>query len=280
MNNTVAEALRLAKKRLKDANIESWSIDSELLMCRVMGFTRIQLVTRDTQPLTPSELNQLEKLLLQRLTHEPMQYILGRAEFMGMEFAVNENTLIPRPDTEILVEKVIEEINAKKYKTLLDIGTGSGAIGISIGKYCPQVNVVAVDISQKALAVAQNNSINNRVNNITFVQGDLFENVTGNFDVIVSNPPYIETHIIDTLESQVKDFEPILALDGGADGLSFYRRITSNSSYLNKGGLLAYEIGYNQGVAVKAMLEENAFENVQIIKDLAGLDRVVIGNKI
>lgn len=280
MNNTVAEALRLAKKRLKDANIESWSIDSELLMCRVMGFTRIQLVTRDTQPLTPSELNQLEKLLLQRLTHEPMQYILGRAEFMGMEFAVNENTLIPRPDTEILVEKVIEEINAKKYKTLLDIGTGSGAIGISIGKYCPQVNVVAVDISQKALAVAQNNSINNRVNNITFVQGDLFENVTGNFDVIVSNPPYIETHIIDTLESQVKDFEPILALDGGADGLSFYRRITSNSSYLNKGGLLAYEIGYNQGVAVKAMLEKNAFENVQIIKDLSGLDRVVIGNKI
>lgn len=277
MNNTVAAVLKNVKQRLKTAGIETWSIDSELLMCRVMGFTRIQLVTRDTQPVTQAELNKLEELLNERLTFKPMQYILGKAEFMGLEFQVNENTLIPRPDTEILVEAVIEEIRVNNYRTLLDIGTGSGAIGVSIAKYCPNIKAVAVDISEKALAVAQKNGKNNNVDNITFIQSDLFENVKGSFDVIVSNPPYIETETIDTLHKQVKAFEPVLALDGGVDGLDFYKKITMNKSYLNKNGLLAYEIGYNQGLAVKTLLESYGFEQVRVIKDLAGLDRAVLG---
>lgn len=280
MNNTVADVLRLTKTKLKENCIESWSIDADLLMCKVMGFSRIQLVTKDTQELTLEQLNQLNELICERLTHKPMQYILGKAEFMGLEFEVNEATLIPRADTEILVETVINEIKKNNYKTVLDIGTGSGAIGISVAKYCCDTQVVAVDISNKALQTAKRNAIINNVKNITFIESNLFENIKGSFDVVVSNPPYIEADVIKTLDSQVKDFEPLLALDGGKDGLDFYRIITQNPEYINANGTLAYEIGYNQGLAVSQLLKENGFENIEIIKDLAGLDRVVTGKKI
>lgn len=269
---TVKQALKSVKDSLKKANIDTWSIDGDLLVMEAAGLSRMQLVTRDDSVFTAEQEQKLETLLEKRLTYMPMQYILGRCEFMGLMFSVNENVLIPRPDTEILVEKVLEY----KPKTVLDIGTGSGAIAVSVAKY-GEAEVTAVDISRKALETAAKNAAANGVE-IKFVKSDIFENTEGSFDAIVSNPPYIVSGVIPTLDAQVKDFEPMLALDGGADGLDFYRRITDNAKkHLNKNGLLAFEIGYDQGESVSALMRGAGFADVAITKDLAGLDRVVIG---
>ncbi len=269
---TVKEILFDTKKRLRESGDETWGIDADLLVMRALGLTRMQLVTRDTDEVSSENTAALEKLLQKRLSNMPMQYILGSCEFMGLEFKVNENVLIPRPDTEILVEEVLKHRPA----SALDIGTGSGAIAVSLAKYGVK-SVVACDISQKALETAEQNAKNNNVD-IKFIKSDLFLNISGKFDAVVSNPPYIVKSVIPTLMPQVKDYEPLTALDGGIDGLDFYRRITADAqNYLNNGGLLAFEIGYDQGESVSALMRENGFTNIGVIKDLAGLDRVVTG---
>lgn len=209
-----------------------------------------------------------------RATHYPLEYILGKQEFMGLEFIVNENVLIPRQDTEILVEKVL---SLCKEKTVLDMCTGSGCIAISIAKLGNPKNTTAVDISIGALAVAGQNVEANAVS-VQLIESNLFENVSGTYDMIVSNPPYIESEVIETLMPEVREFEPRLALDGTEDGLYFYRKISKEApGFLNEGGEIFFEIGYNQGAAVKNMLLEAGFENIQVWKDLAGLDRIVYG---
>lgn len=272
------ELLKELKRVFADAGIDSSRIDSELIVMEALGFTRVQLITREDYELTAQELKRVSEMKERRLKFEPMQYILGHCEFMGLDFSLNESTLIPRPDTECLVERVMEYIKLNSAKTVLDIGTGSGAIAVSLAALA-DVFCVGCDISKNALKMAAYNGEKNGVKAKTkFVQSDVFENIEGEFDIIVSNPPYIESNVISTLSPQVKDFEPVGALDGGSDGLKFYRKIAAEAKkYLKYGGLLAFEIGYNQGDAVKNIMEAQGFADVSVGKDLAGLDRTVLG---
>ena len=210
----------------------------------------------------------------------PSQYIVGKCEFMGYDFFVDENVLIPRADTEVLVEKVLEFSAKNKFKNILDMCTGSGCIAISLVLNGIE-KAAGADISQGALNIAEKNAEYNDVKNKTeFIHSDLFENIEGVFDAIVSNPPYIPKEDIKSLMREVKDHEHLSALDGGDDGLDFYREITKQSrKYLKDGGMLFYEIGYNQSEDLHKIMEENGFEKVTTVKDYAGLDRVVFGTK-
>ncbi len=227
--------------------------------------------------ITESEMKEIEEIVLRRKAGEPLQYILGETEFMGMVFKVNEQTLIPRADTETLVETVIDKIGNDKVR-VIDIGTGSGCIGISIAKKCPNAEVTLLDYSDAILAVAEENAALNGVN-VKLVKCDILEEMPeGEFDVIVSNPPYIETDTIFSLDNIVTSYEPPEALDGGFDGLMFYRRIVEEvaEEILADDGLIAFEIGYNQGESVSEILDEADYSGIKVIHDPCGNDRVVI----
>lgn len=278
MDNKIKNILIEYKKILKENNFDTYSLDVEVLLMEVTGFTKTQLYLNTEYVLKPKEYENFKNFFNRRLKNEPIAYIIGRCEFMGMDFWLNNHTLIPRPDTEILVEKAIEIINQNNFKNVLDIGTGSGAIAISLAKYC-NTSVTALDINDKALEMAKKNALLNKIENIDFIQSNIFENVNNKYDVIVSNPPYIKTEDIKSLDENVKDYEPILALDGGKSGLIFYEEITNNAiKYLNKGGYLMFEIGYDQAQDVKSIMENNKFYNITILKDLSGLDRVIFAN--
>lgn len=219
-----------------------------------------------------------------RKRREPLEYIIGYTEFMGITFFVNENVLIPRQDTETLVEEIYPQCGGKR---VLDLCTGSGCIGLSIAVFGMPSRLVLSDISAEALGVAKKNLRHiveqeeyRLSSEVVFVCGDLFEKIEGTYDVIVSNPPYIETDIISGLMPEVRDYEPVLALHGGGDGLDFYRRIISAApGYLSAEGMLCMEIGYNQGESVSALMGEHGFGHIRIGKDLAGNDRMVSGRK-
>ena len=226
------------------------------------------------------------KLMEKRKTGYPIQYILKEKEFMGLDFHVEEGVLIPRPDTETLVEYILEYIDetyGDKSINLLDLGIGSGAIILSVAYYKKNVNAYGVDIHDIPLKVANINKKRFNLGNVSLYKGDLFQGIEGlglegKFHIIASNPPYIAGREIETLQTEVKDYEPIDALDGGEDGLMFYRRIIPESkSYLKNGGLLIFEIGYDQGEETQNILIKEGFEDIQILKDLQGLDRVVLG---
>ena len=266
------------KKILKENNFDTYSLDVEVLLMNVTGFSKTQLYLNTDYTLKTEEYEKFKKFFNRRLKNEPIAYIIEKCEFMGMDFLLNNHTLIPRPDTEILVEKAIEIINKNNFNNALDIGTGSGAIAISLAKYC-NINVTALDINNEAIEMAKKNASMNKVKNIEFIQSDIFEKINNKYDIIVSNPPYIKTEDIKTLEKNVKDYEPILALDGGKSGLIFYEKITNNAiKYLNKNGYLMFEIGYDQAKDVKNIMENNNFYNITVLKDLSGLDRVVFAN--
>ena len=199
---------------------------------------------------------------------------------MGLEFFVNNQTLIPRPETEIITEYVINNFKDKKLD-ILEIGVGSGCISISIAKYLSNVNILGVDINEKAIEVANKNiKYNNVENKVNFIKSDLYKNVKGKFDIIISNPPYIKSDVIETLEDDVKKYEPILALDGGNDGLYFYKKIINDADkFLKDNSYIIFEIGYDQGKDVKTLLEKKQFKEIEIIKDLAGFDRTIIAKK-
>lgn len=253
--------------------------EADWIISYVTGLTQSDFILNNRN-VTDEEAEQIEKIILRRNSGEPLQYILGETEFMGFKFNVNPSTLIPRQDTELLVETAIDVIGEKKVK-VIDIGTGSGCIGISIAKLCPNSFVTLLDFSEKALQTAKENALLNKVE-IKDVLCDILKDVPEDkFDIIVSNPPYIETETVKTLESTVKDFEPITALDGGDDGLIFYRRISEIAKgMLENNGVIIFEIGYNQGQAVSDILKENGFKNVEVIKDFCGNDRVVKGDFI
>ncbi|MBS5883162.1 MAG: peptide chain release factor N(5)-glutamine methyltransferase [Lachnoanaerobaculum sp.] len=222
-----------------------------------------------------SKLDTLNEYVKKRLVHMPIQYILNRAYFCGLPLYVNENVLIPRFDTEVLVEEVLKISKKDKSKRILDICTGSGAIAIALKKLGGFERVDALDISDKALEVARRNA-NELDLNINFLKSDMFSSLTceNKYDIIVSNPPYIQSDVVDTLESEVKDFEPRLALDGDVDGMKFYKIIAKNyENYLADNGVLALEIGYDEADDIRALFEG---KNVVIKKDLANLDRVAI----
>lgn len=267
------------KNILKEKNFETYSLDIEVLLMEVTGFSKTQLYINTEYTLTEDEFQKFEYFFNRRLQNEPIAYIIGKCEFMGLDFLLNKDTLIPRPDTEILVEKAINIINENNFKKGLDIGTGSGAIAISIAKYCKEIFMQAIDINENAILKAKENAEKNGVlNKINFFQSDLFEKINEKYDIIVSNPPYIKTDLIEELEENVKKYEPKRALDGGESGLIFYEKITKKCrDFLNENGYLIYEIGHDQAEDVKNIMLENNFKNIEILKDLAGFDRVILG---
>ena len=213
-----------------------------------------------------------------RAEHIPLQHIIGYQQFLDYKILVNENVLIPRPETELLVEKVTDFIGNNEMK-VLDMCTGSGCIAIAVDKMCDKASVVGADISKDALEVAvKNNALNHA--NVEFTKSDMFSNIEGKYDIIVSNPPYIPTKDVVELEQEVKEHDPLLALDGSDDGLKFYRIISKNAvEYLREKGMLFLEIGYDQGKTVPDLLKNNGFTNIKVFKDLSGLDRMVVAGK-
>lgn len=256
-------------------------LDVETLLQKVLGVDRLYILLNLERVLSEDEEQLFNKFINERLNNRPIAYIVGNREFMGLDFFVKEGVLIPRPDTEVLVEEVIELAKKKDAKNILDIGTGSGAITVSLAKYLENVKVTSVDISDIALEIGKRNAISNEVDDrINFVKSDLFTNIDKEtkFDIIVSNPPYIKREVIETLDKQVKDYEPYNALEGGVDGLDFYRAITKQAkNYLKKGGILAYEVGHDQSEDVSKLMEIDGYTNIYTLKDLQQIDRVVIG---
>lgn len=275
----IKEAIRKGMISLKTNNIQEPNLKSRLLMQYILNKPRQYLLIHDNEELT----NKQEKAYLENIEKMikgvPLQHITHSQEFMKMNFYVNENVLIPRPDTEILVEEVIniaKKINAKK---ILDLCTGSGAIAISLAKYIENSQITAVDISEEALRIAKLNAVNNNVEDkITFVKSDLFENIVKEkYDIIVSNPPYIKKDFMKKLDKEVQQ-EPYIALDGGYDGLDFYRKIISEGyQYLKFKGYLCMEIGYDQKQEVFDMIEkQEKYSNTYSKIDLGGNDRIVV----
>ena len=256
-------------------------LDVETLLQKVLGVDRLYILLNLERVLSEDEEQLFNKFINERLNNRPIAYIVGNREFMGLDFFVKEGVLIPRPDTEVLVEEVIKLAKKKDAKNILDIGTGSGAITVSLAKYLENVKVTSVDISDIALEIGKRNAISNEVDDrINFVKSDLFTNIDKEtkFDIIVSNPPYIKREVIDTLDKQVKDYEPYNALEGGVDGLDFYRAITKQAKeYLKKDGILAYEVGHDQSEDVSKLMEMDGYTNIYTLKDLQQIDRVVIG---
>ena len=250
--------------------------EADWIISHVTGMAQSDFVLHPRE-VTDEELRAIEDIIVRRNSGEPLQYILGHTEFMGMTFKVNELTLIPRQDTETLVENVVSKIGKKKVR-VLDIGTGSGCVGISIARFCKNAEVTLLDYSDAILAVAKENAELNGVQ-VKTMRCDILEEIPeGQYDVIVSNPPYIETDTIFSLDNIVKSYEPVEALDGGFDGLMFYRRISEEvaGEILCENGIIAYEIGYNQGDDVSEILREADFSNIKVIRDASDNDRVVM----
>lgn len=277
---TIFEALRKGMIDLKISNIEEPNLKSRLLMQYVLNASRQYIIVNDKEELNKLKEKQYFDAIKLLKSGVPIEHITHQKEFMKLNFFVDNNVLIPRQDTEILVEEVIKIAKKIKAKNILDLCTGSGAIGISLAKYLPETKIVATDISNDALNIARKNAvINNVQNQMIFINSDLFRNLeTQKFDIIVSNPPYIKTNVIEKLDIQVKN-EPNIALDGGEDGLDFYRKIIKESyQYLKYNGYLCLEIGFDQKDDVVNILNEmENFKNIYCKKDLGDNDRVVVG---
>lgn len=261
----------------KKAGIDDFA-DIDWIMVEVTGKKRSELPFHGD--FSAEEISKIMQAVQKRIEHVPLAYIFGKTNFFGYDLEVNENVLIPRLDTEVLIEKIVEDIaQQNKQVSVLDIGTGSGAIAIVIQKETG-AKVTAVDVSEKALEIAKINAKNNE-SEVKFVHSNLFENIPDlKFDFIVSNPPYIESETVKGLEPEVVENEPILALDGGEDGLDFYRKIIFDApKHLNKNGKLYFEIGYNQAEAVSNLMKKE-FKNIKVFKDYGNNDRVVVGEKI
>ena len=273
----LSDVLRYGEETLQNAGIADAKIDAFTLLEMASGVNRTTYLLYKDHKVNEQQFESYKRLIERRAAHEPCQYIVGKCEFMGFEFEVNPSVLIPRQDTETLVEEVLKIMPGKSR--VLDLCTGSGAIAISLQRYRPDIYPTAVDISGEALNVAVANS-RARHCIIDFVQSDLFEALDPNekFDVIVSNPPYVSDAEYETLMPEVKDHEPALALKAGEKGLDIYERLISDApSYLKEGGILALEIGCSQAEAVTKLMEAQGFVEIKVVKDLAGLDRVVIG---
>lgn len=280
---TYFDVVNQAKDLLREAGITEYDVDAKWLLLELFQMSRLQYLLKQKEMMPENEQQRYMEAIGRRANREPLQYIVGYAYFMGYQFITGPGVLVPRHDTECLVEeveKILETMDRKNNLHILDMCTGSGCIALSLALRNEKIDGVGVDISGEALVIANANKDALQCHRIDFVQSDLFRNVQGKFDLIVSNPPYIRTKVIEGLMSEVRDYEPLGALDGHEDGLYFYDQITKNAgSYLADGGYLCYEIGHDQGPDVFRLMEQNGFDNCRIIKDLAGLDRVVIGKK-
>ena len=276
---TIRQAIEKGVIELKVANVETPKLKARLLMQYVLNKTRQYIIVHDTENLLEVKQNEYFRCIDKLKKGYPIEHITHQKEFMKLNFFVNGDVLIPRQDTEILVEEVIKISKEMRVKKILDLCTGSGAIAVSLAKYLSDVEITAIDISHKAIKTAKKNAVFHKVEDrITFLESDLFENLKNQkYDLIVSNPPYIKKEIIKKLDKQVQK-EPYIALDGGYDGLDFYRKIIKNAyEYLKYGGYLCLEIGYDQKDDVIDLInKEHQYSKTYVKKDLCNNDRVVI----
>lgn len=278
---TIGRILKWTEQYFKQKNIESPRLDAEVLLSHILGRERIYLYVHFDEPLEPTELARYREAIKQRVQRVPVAYIIGEKEFMGLTFKVTADTLVPRPDTEILVQAAVERLRARgEAPRFADIGTGSGAICLSVLHFLPKAQADTVDISPAARAIAEENAAALEVaDRVTFHTGDLLAPLAGSYDAILSNPPYIPDDDIAALAPEVRLKEPHTALAGGKDGLDFYRRLTADAPALLKdGGFLALEVGIHQAAPVAAFAVPS-FSRTEILKDYAGIERVVIAWK-
>ena len=278
---TYYEVYREGAARLGEADIEEAELDARLLLEFVCGTDRNTLLVHGERDVSEEEYGRYCGLIERRAVHVPLQHLTGEQDFMGLTFLVNKDVLVPRQDTEVLVEEAMKHLH--DGMRILDLCTGSGCILLSLLHYSNDCEGVGVDLSARALSVAGKNYEIQRTQRpdmkARFLEGNLFEGLEDRFDMIVSNPPYIKTAVIDTLMPEVREYEPVMALDGGTDGLAFYRRIAGDAgAYLNGGGMLFFEIGCEQAADVCKIMEAAGFREVEVVKDFAGLDRVVYGS--
>ncbi len=274
---TIAQTRRLGREALSGAGVDTPSLDADLLLCHVLRWPRAKLLAHPERPLAPAEESAYRSLLRRREAREPLAYILGRKEFYGLEFAVDRRVLVPRPETELLVELALEHLAKNpRARLAVDVGTGSGAVAVALAVHAPQLRVVACDISPDALSLGRSNALRNGAK-VDFVASDLLAPMVGPFDIILANLPYVARSEWATLPPEVRDYEPASALDGGPDGLDAYRRfLPQAAARLARGGLLAVEIGAGQADAMVPMVE-GWFPDAEVLLhlDLAGLPRVV-----
>lgn len=279
----VKEMLEIGQRTLERAGIYDAKVDAERLLCHMLKLERGELFMMWSKTMEDGQCNSYFELIDDRATRLPLQHITGTQQFMGYDFKVGKNVLIPRLDTELLAESVMEYASCFKGKiTVLDLCCGSGAIGISLAKLCKNMKIVCSDISEDAIRLTKENARALKAN-ITVKKGDMFDPFKGRlgnikFDIIVSNPPYIESEVISTLEEEVRLHEPLLALDGGEDGLDFYRQILKEApKHLNKGGMLFLEVGHNQGnIIAEKLAHMGQYTDIEVKKDYNEFDRVVI----
>lgn len=271
-----AKLYQIGKEQLQKAGITDAELDARLLLEFICHTDRNALYAHGDQEIEDEKMQDFLQLIEKRAVHIPLQHLTGEQNFMGLDFLVNEHVLIPRQDTEILVEEIMRDLH--DGIRILDMCTGSGCILLSLLHYSNDCSGVGVDVSEDALAVARQNADRLAEKQAVFIQSDLFEKVEGSFDLIVSNPPYIRSQEIAGLMPEVREHEPHLALDGKDDGLHFYREIIKGAMpHLKRDGQLFFEIGYDQGEAVQALLAANGYTEIAVVKDYAGLDRVVYG---
>ncbi len=274
---TVNSLKRFLMTQFQEAGFETPDMDARLLVMAATGFTHTDIITRGTEFPPAATFETIADYASRRLSGEPIDHILGYREFYGRRFKITKDVLSPRPETEMLIEAALESLKDKTEPKILDLGTGSGVIAISILAEVTQAKGLALDISAAALDIARDNALRHSVSDrLAFLQGSWFEPVTGRFDIIVSNPPYITDAAMTALAPEVTGFDPDMALRGGPDGLEAYRVIISEApNYLKPNGILLFEIGYDQGQSVSHLLETRNFTQIVTSQDLAGHDRMI-----
>ncbi|AQQ70393.1 Release factor glutamine methyltransferase [Limihaloglobus sulfuriphilus] len=273
---TTTRLLEWMEQYFTGKDVDSPRLTAEMLLSHVLNMKRIELYMHFEKPVPQDKLDTLRQMVKEVGEHKPVAYIVGYREFYSLRINVKPGCLIPRPETEMLVQHSIDLIRSKSITRVLDLCTGSGCIAAAIAHNCPEVELTASDISEKALETARENAENHSLKNITITKSDLFENIEGKFELIVSNPPYIKSSEIQRLDKNVAAHEPLEALNGGDDGLDVYRKIIKKlPDYLEKQGMVIFEIGFDQAEAVTKLLEEQAFIDVKSFKDTAGKWRMV-----
>ncbi len=270
---TISKLLDWITNEFTKSTINSPKQNAETILAHTLNIKRLDIYLLLNEEISGSKLNTIFNIISRRKDHEPLQYILGETEFYGYKIKVNKNVLIPRPETEQLVERIITEDN--NVKNILEIGTGSGAIVIALAKKLNSNTIDAIDISKDALQIAEQNAKINNVH-INFFKSDIFSKVTDRYDLIISNPPYISQTDYEELPVEIKNFEPKSALLANNNGLSFYNKILQNAKeHLTESGKIYFEIGYDQAKKITEMAKENGFRDIQVFKDMNGFDRIM-----
>jgi release factor glutamine methyltransferase len=280
---TVLEAVQLSTGYLEEKGIESPRLNAELLLAGILNCKRLDLYLMFERPLNDEEVQSYREYIARRGKFEPLQYILGEVEFYGLKLKVSKDVLVPRPETELLVEEAIKLSSEVNVKTIIDIGSGSGNIAISLAKNLNGVKVTSIDLSSSAIKVAEANAGFNGVNDkIDFINSGIEEYQTNQqFDLIVSNPPYVSEQDYSSLQKEILEYEPIESVTDKSDGYKFYRLISERSNdFLKNGGYLLFEMASGQSEKIKSILEQNNFSDIKIVKDYQNIDRVIIGKKI